>query len=68
MRLQQELSEKDLCRIGELIYQRAGIVVNKQKHGMVYNRLSRRLRELKIESFGRYIQLLESNPNSPEWQ
>ncbi|MCL9645312.1 CheR family methyltransferase [Rahnella bonaserana] len=68
MRLQEELSDKDLQKIAELIYQRAGIVLNSQKRDMVYNRLSRRLRELKLTRFTDYISRLESNQNSPEWQ
>ena len=35
---------------------------------MVYNRLVRRLRTLNIDDFGRYLALLESDPNSAEWQ
>lgn len=68
MRLQEELSDKDLQKIAELIYQRAGIVLNSQKRDMVYNRLSRRLRELKLTRFADYVSRLESNQNSPEWQ
>ncbi|EKN3445606.1 chemotaxis protein-glutamate O-methyltransferase, partial [Yersinia enterocolitica] len=40
LRIQEELSDKDLQKISELIYQRAGIVLNNQKRDMVYNRLS----------------------------
>jgi len=35
---------------------------------MVYNRLVRRLRTLGLDDFGRYLGMLESNPNSAEWQ
>ncbi len=35
---------------------------------MVYSRLSRRLRELKLKDFSTYLTLLETNPNSGEWQ
>lgn len=35
---------------------------------MVYNRLVRRLRLLNISDFGQYLALLESDPNSAEWQ
>lgn len=68
MRIQEELSDKDLQKISELIYQRAGIVVNNQKRDMVYNRLSRRLRELSLTNFNDYIRQLEANPHSEEWQ
>ncbi len=62
------LSDAELIKIGSLIYQRAGIVLTTQKKDMVYNRLSRRLRELNIDSFTGYIQMLESSPHSDEWQ
>jgi chemotaxis protein methyltransferase CheR len=68
MRIQEDLSDKDLQRISELIYQRAGIVLNSQKRDMVYNRLSRRLRELKLTSFTEYVKRLEANQQSQEWQ
>lgn len=63
-----DITEAELLKIGSLIYQRAGIVVTTQKKDMVYNRLSRRLHELKKSSFTDYINLLESNPHSDEWQ
>ncbi|EKN4798790.1 chemotaxis protein-glutamate O-methyltransferase, partial [Yersinia enterocolitica] len=68
LRIQEELSDKDLQKISELIYQRAGIVLNNQKRDMVYNRLSRRLRDLKMTSFTEYLVRLESDKNSDEWQ
>lgn len=68
LRSLNDITDAELARIGKLIYQRAGIVLTAQKKDMVYNRLSRRLRELKIDSFSGYIHLLESNPHSDEWQ
>ncbi|QDW32102.1 methyltransferase domain-containing protein [Yersinia sp. KBS0713] len=68
LRIQEELSDKDLQKISGLIYQRAGIVLNNQKRDMVYNRLSRRLRDLKMTSFTEYLVRLESDKNSDEWQ
>ena len=35
---------------------------------MVYNRLVRRLRSLGLTDFGHYLNLLESNQHSGEWQ
>ncbi|MGP2409944.1 MULTISPECIES: protein-glutamate O-methyltransferase CheR [unclassified Yersinia (in: enterobacteria)] len=55
-------------RICQLIYQRAGIVLADHKREMVYNRLVRRLRLLGINDFGQYLALLETDPNSAEWQ
>lgn len=63
-----ELTAHELERISQLIYQRAGIVLTHQKRDMVFNRLSRRLSELKLQGFTDYINLLMSNQNSTEWQ
>ncbi len=62
------LSDSELQRIGQLIYRRAGIVVNAQKREMIFNRLSRRLRALGIDTFLEYISILESHSEHPEWQ
>lgn len=60
------LSDADLDRISRLIYQWAGIVLTRQKRGMVYGRLARRVRELGLDSFSDYLDLLAKNGNSPE--
>ncbi|PIJ50939.1 chemotaxis protein-glutamate O-methyltransferase [Erwinia sp. OLTSP20] len=62
------LSDSHFKRISELIYQRAGIVLAGHKREMVYNRLMRRLRALKLDDFGCYLAQLETNPGSAEWQ
>jgi len=62
------LSDAHFRRICQLIYQRAGIVLADHKRDMVYNRLVRRLRTLELDDFGRYLGMLEANPNSAEWQ
>ena len=62
------LSDAHFRRICQLIYQRAGIVLADHKREMVYNRLVRRLRTLELDDFGRYLGMLEANPNSAEWQ
>ncbi len=66
--LSDVLTDRELQKISQLIYQRAGIVLNAQKRDMIFNRLSRRLRELSLSSFSQYIAILESNSESPEWQ
>ncbi len=62
------LTGHELEKISALIYQRAGIVLTPQKKDMVFNRLSRRLRELNLRRFDDYIALLVNNPASREWQ
>lgn len=66
--LSDALSDRELHKISQLIYQRAGIVLSQQKRDMIFNRLSRRLRELSLTSFSEYVNTLELNPESPEWQ
>lgn len=62
------LNGNELEKISELIYQRAGIVLTPQKRDMVYNRLSRRLRDLNMQRFDEYTAMLVNNPASKEWQ
>lgn len=59
--------EQDFQTVRKLIYARAGINLKAGKQEMVYSRLARRLRALKLESFRDYLALLEDN-RSPEWE
>lgn len=54
-------SEKDFKYIRDLIRDHTGIVLAEHKVDMVYGRLSRRLRELNLESFDTYLSTLESD-------
>jgi chemotaxis protein methyltransferase CheR len=65
------LSAADFQRVRQLIYQRAGISLHEGKQAMVYSRLSRRLRETGLRSFGEYLQWLEGATGATaesEWQ
>jgi len=62
------LTDKDFSKIRALIYQSAGIALSEQKRQMVYSRLARRLRKLRLKEFSAYLRLLESNPAGDEWQ
>lgn len=62
------LTDHDFSRIRELIHQRAGIALSVQKRQMVYSRLARRLRELRLKEFSTYLGFLEANPDGDEWQ
>ncbi|MDR0217447.1 MAG: chemotaxis protein-glutamate O-methyltransferase [Enterobacteriaceae bacterium] len=62
------LSDAQFERICQSIYQRAGIVLAKNKREMVYNRLIRRLRVLGLNDFGQYLAILEQNSHSQEWE
>jgi chemotaxis protein methyltransferase CheR len=54
-----QLSEKEFDRIRELVREHTGISLSEAKRQLVYGRLSRRLRALKLSGFREYIELLE---------
>ena len=62
------LTDHDFSKIRTLIHQRAGIALSSQKRQMVYSRLARRLRELRLTEFATYLRFLEADPNGDEWQ
>jgi chemotaxis protein methyltransferase CheR len=55
-----ELSDHDFQRIRRLVRERLGIALAESKRELVYGRLSRRLRALKLRDFGGYLQRIES--------
>lgn len=61
-------SDQDFDRIKKLIYKEAGISLNPTKKDMVYGRLVRRLRELKLTSFAAYIDMLERSGGRGEFE
>ncbi|MBO9649265.1 MAG: chemotaxis protein CheR [Variovorax sp.] len=61
-------TDSDFAKVRTLIHRRAGIALGEQKRQMVYSRLSRRLRELRLPEFGAYLEMLESTQDGDEWQ
>jgi chemotaxis protein methyltransferase CheR len=59
------LTEREYRFITSLVYDRSGIVLGPNKVNMVYSRLSRRLREIGLQSFGAYCDLIQG-PEGPE--
>jgi chemotaxis protein methyltransferase CheR len=53
------LSEAEFARLRELVREHTGIALSEAKRQLVYGRLARRLRALRIDNFGEYIALLE---------
>jgi chemotaxis protein methyltransferase CheR len=53
------LSDADFNRICELVREQSGIALTEAKRQMVYGRLVRRLRALRLAGFGEYVQLLQ---------
>ena len=56
------LTGKDFNFICQFVYQESGIVLNDSKREMVYRRLTRIIRDRKLDSFSQYCQLLKNNP------
>jgi chemotaxis protein methyltransferase CheR len=54
------LSEAEFDRIRELVREHTGIALAETKRQLVYGRLARRLRALRLTSFSEYIKLLEN--------
>lgn len=63
-----EFTQRDFDRVRGLIYRRAGIALADSKQEMVYSRLARRLRATGLRSFHIYLDKLEAEPDSPEWE
>ncbi|MGB0899892.1 MAG: hypothetical protein ACPGSN_11590, partial [Psychrobium sp.] len=54
--------QADFEHVRQKIYNHAGISLADHKKDLVYNRLVRRLRALKLDSFKSYIDYLDSSP------
>jgi chemotaxis protein methyltransferase CheR len=63
-----DFTSRDFDRVRSLIYQRAGIALAASKQEMVYSRLARRLRVLRMHSFSDYLDSLEAGSNEQEWE
>ncbi len=61
-------TSRDFERVRRLIHQRAGIALADSKEEMVYSRLARRLRALRLDSFKVYLDRLEAGDTGQEWQ
>jgi len=63
-----QVTDAELSRYSELIYDRTGIRISAQKKTLLSNRVRRRLRETGIEDFGAYLtHLKQLRANDPEW-
>ncbi|MCF8473859.1 MAG: protein-glutamate O-methyltransferase [Emcibacter sp.] len=61
-----EWTDKDFKFLASLLNEKTGIILNEKKKEMMYGRLVRRLRALKIESFSDYCQFLQSPAGETE--
>ncbi|MGC1522511.1 MAG: protein-glutamate O-methyltransferase CheR [Steroidobacteraceae bacterium] len=55
-----EFTDAEFKRLREIVHARTGIALSEAKRELVYGRLARRLRKLKLESFAEYCQLVET--------
>jgi chemotaxis protein methyltransferase CheR len=56
-----EFTDSEFKRLRELVHARTGIALSDNKRELVYGRLARRLRKLKLASFAEYCQLVEGS-------
>ena len=56
-----DMTHADFEYIKQQLYTHAGIVLGEHKKEMVYSRLSRRIRQLKLNNFAQYCQYLEKH-------
>lgn len=61
-----DFSQQDFEQVCNRLYQLTGIKLSDSKDSMVYSRLARRLRALKINNFFEYLGLLNSSPGEVE--
>lgn len=61
-------TKDDFVRIKGLIYRHAGISLSDAKTDMVYSRIGRRLRALNMQNFKVYLDYLEQQNDTEEWQ
>jgi chemotaxis protein methyltransferase CheR len=59
-----ELTDSEFKRLRELVHQRTGIALSEAKRELLYGRLARRLRKLKLTSFAEYCQLVERDESA----
>jgi chemotaxis protein methyltransferase CheR len=55
-----ELTDQEFNRLRELVRAQTGIALSDAKRELLYGRLARRVRKLKLKSFAEYCQLVES--------
>jgi chemotaxis protein methyltransferase CheR len=64
--LEFPFTQADFKTIAALVYEHSGIVLGAHKRDMVYSRLARRLRALRLGSFRQYCELLDGGEGPAE--
>ena len=60
------LTDRDMTRIAQLVYDRSGITLHDGKRPLVVARLQKRLRALSLETFAQYLKYLETSNGEDE--
>ena len=55
------LTDNDFKKIASLVYGACGIVLGEHKREMVYSRLARRIRTLRLANFKQYLDYLDAH-------
>ncbi|QAU34323.1 CheR family methyltransferase [Janthinobacterium sp. 17J80-10] len=63
-----EFTARDFERVRTMIYRKAGIALADSKQEMVYSRLARRLRATGVGTFAAYLDDLDRQADSAEWE
>ncbi|UTH72666.1 CheR family methyltransferase [Chromobacterium sp. IIBBL 290-4] len=63
-----KFTHSDFRRVRDMIYQRVGISLNESKTHMAYARLAKRVRSSGLRSFADYLDMLEGDQQTAEWQ
>ena len=61
------LSQEHFGKIRDLVYSHCGISLSQDKKELVRSRLSKRLRQMKMDSFSQYVSYICKNENSDEF-
>ena len=61
-----EFTDQDFAMISSLVYDKTGIVLKSEKKTLVYSRLAKRLRQLKLKTFKDYCGLVVSEKGDNE--
>lgn len=61
-----DLSAKDFQAVQQIVYDSIGVNLTEAKKALVVSRLSKRLRELKMQTFAQYFQFLHESPAETE--
>jgi chemotaxis protein methyltransferase CheR len=59
-----ELTDSEFKRLRDLVHARTGIALSEAKRELLYGRLARRLRKLKLNSFAEYCRLVETDESA----